>query len=249
MIRVLITGGGTSEQIDQVRKITNTSTGRLAKQIFDLMVVNKDYIIDFVGSDNIKFNKEETTRANIYKVNDFNSLQQCMNLLLNNEKYDFIIHAMAISDYYVNAVYDLNDIVKAIIKADFTNEEQLKKVIEKASKLDNSKKLASNYDDLLISMKQTNKIIAQLRTKQPQALIVGCKLLDNVSEGELIQVAQKQIITNKLDFCIANDMKNIYDDTHQALILNKKGEVITKCQNKKEIATEIIQLLKEEDHG
>lgn len=248
MKKVLLTGGGTSEAIDQVRKITNTSTGRLAKEIFNLLYKD-NYSIDMICSHNIEFSEEELSNANIHYISDFASLSTKFNELLTNNDYDLIIHAMAISDYYVSGVYDLDDLVEQIINASYDNKEELKQIIKQTSKLDNTKKISSNYDDLIIDMQQTTKLISLLRTYQPKAIIVGCKLLDNVSENELIKVAQKQIINNQLDFCIANDMKNIYGQTHKALILNKFGNIVSECHNKVEIARRIIELSKEENHG
>ncbi len=47
-MKVLITAGGTTEKIDQVRAITNHSTGRLGQALADHLAANPDTTVDYV---------------------------------------------------------------------------------------------------------------------------------------------------------------------------------------------------------
>ena len=47
-MKILITAGGTTEKIDQVRAITNHSTGRLGQALADYLAANPDTTIDYV---------------------------------------------------------------------------------------------------------------------------------------------------------------------------------------------------------
>ena len=52
MINIVITAGGTSERIDNVRKITNSSSGKLGSMIGDKIseLINEEYKIFYVCS-------------------------------------------------------------------------------------------------------------------------------------------------------------------------------------------------------
>ena len=47
-MKILITAGGTTGKIDQVRAITNHSTGRLGQALADYLAANPDTTIDYV---------------------------------------------------------------------------------------------------------------------------------------------------------------------------------------------------------
>ena len=107
-MHVLITAGGTSEPIDTVRKITNTSTGRLAATIYEQMVQHKSntgkpmtfhYV---VGSATVlpEFDRD----TNVYHVTDTRSVEATVQEILSHNTIDIVLHLMAISDYYVAAV-------------------------------------------------------------------------------------------------------------------------------------------------
>ena len=53
MKKIIITAGGTSEKIDNVRKITNSSTGKLGMTIANyLLKENNDLLIYYICSKN-----------------------------------------------------------------------------------------------------------------------------------------------------------------------------------------------------
>ena len=98
-LKILITSGGTTEPIDDVRVITNRSTGRTAAQLADKLIES--------GVEVTYLRSTQAAQPNHFcpqhEFSDFLSLQKRLEALLKDENFDFVIHAAAVSDYSVEA--------------------------------------------------------------------------------------------------------------------------------------------------
>jgi phosphopantothenate-cysteine ligase len=98
-------------------------------------------------------------------------------------------------------------------------------------------------------MEKTPKIISFLRGLAPQAVIVGFKLLDGVSETELLDAAAGVLEKNECDFVLANDARGITADGHSAILLRRGREIAGRFATKAEIAdgiaAAVLQILAE----
>lgn len=71
-------------------------------------------------------------------------------------------------------------------------------------------KISSDQDELVLHLKRTPKIIAELRDYfGKDTKLVGFKLLSSATKRQLFLAAAKQMDSNDLDFCIANDIQDI----------------------------------------
>jgi phosphopantothenoylcysteine decarboxylase/phosphopantothenate--cysteine ligase len=94
-LKVLVTGGGTSEAIDDVRVITNKSTGKTAAFICDRLAeagVDVTYVKSEIAVDSVL----ALRKVNYYSFQD---LQNILKNELSTEHYDMVIHVAAVSDY------------------------------------------------------------------------------------------------------------------------------------------------------
>lgn len=94
---VLITSGGTTEPIDDIRSITNTSTGATAAQIADHLL-EAGIHVHFLHA------KTSKVPAHVCKktvFTSFSDLQAVLTTSLQRQKYDVVIHLAAVSDYSV----------------------------------------------------------------------------------------------------------------------------------------------------
>lgn len=96
-LKVLVTAGGTTEAIDDVRVISNRSTGRTATLIANTL--------SELGID-VTLLKATSCREKSYVTQEsiFESFEDLKNLLkteLSKYHFDFVIHAAAVSDYSV----------------------------------------------------------------------------------------------------------------------------------------------------
>ena len=113
MKKVIITSGGISEKIDNVRKITNSSSGKLGMTIANhLLEENDDILIYYICS--YKTLKPIDDRVKIIEVNGTLDLKEKIENLLTKEKIDYFIHSMAVSDYMTDYVTTIDRIKKSI---------------------------------------------------------------------------------------------------------------------------------------
>lgn len=236
MKKIVITAGGTSEKIDNVRKITNSSSGKLGMTIANhLLKENDDLIIYYVCSRNSL--RPLDKRIKVIEIDGTISLKNKIENLLLNEKIDYFIHSMAVSDYMTDYVTTIERI-KASIKNTSNLEEAFSNI-----EIINENKISSYEDNLVIVLKQTPKIISIIKDLSPQTYLVGFKLLDGVSKEELISVAKKLRDKNKCDLVVANDLATIRNGEHIAYIIDKNNE-IEESHGKDAIAKKLVRRMK-----
>lgn len=201
-MKALITAGGTSERIDAVRMITNNSTGRLGLEIANAFFAQGADVFYVAGK-----NAARPSFGQIYDVLGVLDAQRAIEEILTNNKIDAIIHAMAVSDYFIK------------------NPAQ--------------GKISSEIDEITITLTKAPKIIANLRKLAPDALIIGFKLLSDVSEDELINVGHSLLKKHSLDYVLANDAKAIDASDHKGFLIDENKNFETFI-GKTEIAKGIV---------
>ena len=232
-MNVIVTSGGISERIDNVRKITNSSSGRLGSMIADeLSKVNTINKIYYVCSKNSL--KPKCKNIEIIIVDGSIDLSNKIKDLLINNKIDYFIHSMAVADYMVDYVTNISYIEESIIAKN-----DIIKGIKEAKKYNDSK-ISSYEDNLVIFLKKTPKIISMIKDISPSTYLVGFKLLDNVSKDILIDTAIKLKDKNNCDLVVANDLSSIKKSIHKAYIIDKNNNEIV-CNTKDEIAKKLVK--------
>ena len=227
-MNILITAGGTREDIDTVRGITNYSTGRLGSLVADCFLENNckvTYI--YAEGANLPKNTSEYHFTKI-QIRSTAQLLEKMEQVLSETSFNAVIHSMAVSDYAPHAVmpFGMEE------QREFNGFNEIKG------------KISSNAPYLVMILQQQPKVIARIKVIQPETLLVGFKLLSGVGEEELIQAGLKVLEKNQCEYVIANDLQNIQADTHKALLLNKNG-IHSRLNTKKEIADKIYNVVKE----
>ena len=245
MKRILITAGGTSEKMDQVRSITNHSTGKLGYLIATKALeqgIQVDYITTLSASKPI-------TQENlqIYLIEDTQQLATQLTHLLETNSYDAVIHSMAVSDFTPVTSYSIEAFTAALNhQLAQTNlpvtTEQLVQLIEK-SEATNTSKISSNTDYLFLTLKKNPKVIQLIKQIQPQTMLVSFKLLVDVSKEELFNVAMTSMKKNNGDFVLANDLQSIQGDQHLGYLLDHKGNLVGEATTKEQIASLILTAL------
>lgn len=236
--KIIITAGGTSEKIDDVRKITNSSSGKLGKTIAEELLRKEDASIDkiyYICARNAE--RPISKKIQIIEIVDTSDLQREVENLLQNEKIDYFIHSMAVSDYTVDYVTNAKRLANTII-----NSESIYDAIINNKDNFSYSKISSYEDDLIIKLKRTPKIISLIKEWSPKTYLVGFKLLDHVPKKELLETAIKLKDKNKCDLVVANDLYNIRNGKHEAFIINKDNECV-KAFSKEDIASKLISAM------
>ena len=228
-MKIVITAGGTSEPIDDVRKITNTSTGSLGLAIGRAFLDGHRDRIDkiyYLHGEKAAYPEDELVEP--ITVGGTMDLMDKLEMILETDRIDAVVHAMAVSDYMVDQVTTV-EAIRTGVKSDAIS----------------GNKISSTIDDLAIILKRTPKVIGIIKKISPQSKLVGFKLLSNVPHEELMDVASHLMEKNDCDFVLANDLSEIGEGRHRGYLLHRDGTVDT-METKQEIAEMIAKRITEE---
>lgn len=240
MKNILITAGGTSEPVDSVRSITNSGTGRLgsltAEEFAKLNSVGAVYYICSKTA-----LKPAHDKIRIITVESVDDLKNAVESLLHSERIDVVVHSMAVSDYRVRSVSTIDRVEEAL-----GGGVELEKALDETDLRKGGEKLSSKMGAPLILLEQTPKILPCFRKLAPNAVIIGFKLLSNVSRERLFEVAKKLMTDNGCDYVLANDSAEISGDSHIGYLLGKDGST-KRLETKQEIARSLAGVITEDN--
>lgn len=206
-MKIMITAGGTSERIDDVRTITNSSTGRLGYAVGKAFAEKyRDDIEKIYYLHGKRASYPDYDNIEPVEIEGVADLQEAMERILKADKIDAVIHAMAVSDYVVKEVTTLDRI-------------QGKDGGESGGLSGNN--ISSDIDDLVIHMKRSPKVIGKIKGWSEDSVLVGFKLLSGVPHEELIDVGFRLMEKNGCDFVLANDLREIGSDFHKGYLIHK----------------------------
>ncbi|MBV8487843.1 MAG: hypothetical protein JO161_06155 [Planctomycetaceae bacterium] len=209
-MNVLVTGGGTSAPIDDVRTITNVSTGYFAAAISESCLARKARVwhvhtpsaalplyrqarLDLETADITdelarlhrlhEQWKKVRERLHLVPLHEATVDQYARTLerLLRTRPIDVVFLAMAVSDYEPDPT---------------------------------SGKLSSDEEGLIIRCRRTPKVIRSVRDWSPDVYLVGFKLLSRVSTEELVRQAEASGRINRADLTVANDLQSLAAGKH-----------------------------------
>ena len=178
----IITAGPTFEPLDDVRRLTNFSTGRLGCELAAYLTKRGHNVTLLIG-EQATYAGERTARP----VRSFSTTADLQNQLkhLADKKVDAIFHAAAVSDFTFGKL--------------FTRDGS-----GKLSPLKRSKKISTRSGSLFAELIPTPKIIAALRAWYPDTIIVGWKFEANGKRTNALAAAQRQLAECRTDACVAN---------------------------------------------
>ena len=237
MKRVLITGGPTNEYIDEVMKITNMSSGKVAIEMAQHFA-NDDYQVTLLLTKNIKTPALdelcEKENFGLIRFETTEELLNCIQTCATMHAYDVVIHSAAVADYKPDFSFRAEDMAEEITRRirelpanDMGYERVYNIVLETLTgpdcKVNDKTKISSVEPNLTVKLGLTPKIIASLRQLFPNAFICGFKLLENVSEDELVDAAVKQIKKCNTNLVFANDLAELRKGNSARLVVQKNG--------------------------
>ena len=230
--KILITAGPTNEYIDEVMKITNMSTGRLGIEL------TKHYLesgreVTLIATRSVfrsgLFEKYHLEGCENLKCIPIETTEDMYNALEQESKniYDLVIHSSAVGDYKPEFSFRLEDMAKeiacAIKEGKVSYDEILNILVNPNCKVNDDTKISSYEPHLTMKLTLTVKLISHLRKWYPNSILVGFKLLENVSKEYLIEVARKLCVKNGMDYIIANDLHDLRKGEHLSFLVNQEG--------------------------
>jgi phosphopantothenate---cysteine ligase (CTP) len=177
----IVTAGPTYEPLDEVRRLTNFSTGRLGTELANYLAARGHKVVLFIGETAVYTGERKASR-----VETFSTTADLRDKLkaLSAKKVDGIFHAAAVSDFAVGRIFEPDEAGKLT---------EIK-----------GKKISTRRGKLLVELLPTAKIIAVLRGWFPKAKLVGWKFEADGKRAEALAAAQKQIAECNTDLCVVN---------------------------------------------
>jgi len=178
----IVTAGPTFEPLDDVRRLTNFSTGRLGTELANFLVARGHRVTLLIG--------EAATCAGERRAQSVKTFSTTADLraklkAFSGKKVDAIFHAAAVADFAFGQV--------------FVGKKTGEFVAVKAAK-----KISTRQGSLLVELVPTPKIIAELRGWFPRAKIVGWKFEADGRRADAVRAAEKQLADCQADACVAN---------------------------------------------
>ncbi|HEM2548916.1 TPA: phosphopantothenate--cysteine ligase [Streptococcus suis] len=224
-MKLLITSGGTSEAIDQVRSITNHASGNLGKIIAEQALKGGHEVTLVTTKQAVK--PETQQNLTIIEISNVDSLKLTLEPLVKT--HHALIHSMAVSDYTPVYMTGLEEV------------QSTKDITSLLEKKNAESKISSKDDYQVLFLKKTPKVISYVKKWNPSIQLIGFKLLVDVPKEELFAVARQSIERNGADYILANDLTDIKGNQHIAYLVDKTSEV--QAHTKEDIAQLILETL------
>lgn len=180
-MRCLVTAGPTYEPLDNVRRLTNFSTGRLGSELAAALEARGHSVTLLLG--------EQATcqsEVQVQKLERFSTNADLENRLkaLSAHGFQAVFHAAAVSDFKFGKVWRRSD--------------------QDSAAGIRSGKISTREGTLLAELVPTPKIISRLRDWFPAAVVVGWKFEVEGNRSAAIELARAQISECRTNACVAN---------------------------------------------
>src|SRR5471032_2540715 len=178
----IVTAGPTFEPLDDVRRLTNFSTGRLGTELANFLAARGHKVVLLVG--------EQATYAGERKAQRMETFSTTADLRaklksFSGKKVDAIFHAAAVGDFAFGIIF----------AADASGQ---------PAEIKASRKISTQRGKLLVELVPTPKILAELRGWFPKTKITGWKFEAEGKRADAIAAARKQIADCSTDLSVVN---------------------------------------------
>jgi phosphopantothenoylcysteine decarboxylase/phosphopantothenate--cysteine ligase len=177
-VRCVVTAGPTYEPLDDVRRLTNFSTGRLGTELAKYLI-ERGHDVKLLLGDMASF--REATNAEIFTTTS--DLRERLQKF-TSQPPDAVFHAAAVNDFGFGRVW-----ARSV-------QGELKEL--------QAGKYSTREGTLLAELVPTPKVIAELRQWFPVARLVGWKYEVDGTREDVIRKAEKQLAVCLTDASVAN---------------------------------------------
>ena len=177
----IVTAGPTYETMDNVRRLTNFSTGRLGTELGNFLVARGHQVTLLLGEQATYGGERKAQRVEPFSTTA--SLRERFKAL-SDQGVDAVFHAAAVSDFMFGKIW---------LRSPNGELSELK-----------SGKISTRAGTLLAELAPTPKVIAELRALFPRARLVGWKFEVDGDRAAIIRVAEQQLAQCRTDACVAN---------------------------------------------
>lgn len=178
----IVTAGPTYEPLDEVRRLTNFSTGRLGTELANYLAARGHKVVLLIGETAVYAGERRAQRVeNFTTTTDLREKLKALSI----KKVDGVFHAAAVGDFTFGRIFEPGENGKlAEVKA--------------------TKKISTRRGKLLVELLPTQKIISELRGWFPKTKLVGWKFEADGKRADAVAAGQAQITECATDLCVIN---------------------------------------------
>jgi len=177
----VVTAGPTFETMDNVRRLTNFSTGRLGTELANFLTARGHAVTLLIGEQATYPGERKATR-----VQQFSTTADLIKKLQSLAKQDMgaVFHAAAVSDFTFGKIW---------LRSEQGELSEIK-----------SGKISTRQGTLLAELVPTPKVIASLRQWYPTSKLVGWKFEVDGNRASVLRAAENQMRECHTDACVVN---------------------------------------------
>jgi phosphopantothenoylcysteine synthetase/decarboxylase len=177
----VVTAGPTFETMDNVRRLTNFSTGRLGTELANYLTAHGHTVTLLIGEQATYCGERKATR-----IKSFSTTKDLMEKLqaLSKQEIGAVFHAAAVSDFTFGKIW---------VRSEQGELGEIK-----------SGKISTRQGTLLAELVPTPKIIAKLRAWYPTAKLIGWKFEVDGDRASVLRAAENQMRECRTDACVVN---------------------------------------------
>jgi phosphopantothenoylcysteine synthetase/decarboxylase len=177
----IVTAGPTFEELDEVRRLTNFSTGALGTELANFLT-DRGHEVELLRGQGATCRTEpRAQRVQIFTTTA--DLRQRLQLL-GSGGAAAVLHAAAVSDFTFGKIWE--------------------RAADGALSEIRSPKISTRGGNLLAELTPTPKIISKLRGWFPAAFLAGWKYELESDRDHAVARAREQITENRTDACVVN---------------------------------------------
>lgn len=228
-MRILITAGGTVAPIDDVRSITNASSGRFGATIAEEWL-GRGATVWYIHSAAAELPLLRDARLDAARLREEPAtLHRRLDAAI--ERWRAAGDRLRLVALERGTVADYAAAVEQILTSEPIDAAFLAMAVSDFEPEPSTGKLSSDADELMIRCRATPKVIRRVKDWSPSTYLVGFKLLSNVSEAALIEAAVRSNAANRADLTVANDLTLYRAGRHTIHLVRPRHSTETIAEN------------------
>jgi phosphopantothenate---cysteine ligase (CTP) len=209
-MNVVVTGGGTIAPIDDVRILTNVSSGRFSAAITEACL-DRGASVWHVHAAGARL---PIKRFAEFALDTAEPAAELLRLARLRENWLRQRDRLQLVPLSIGNVDDYSTTLKQVLQSQAIDVVFLPMAVADYEPEAQLGKISSEAESLVLHCRRTPKVIRMVREWAPSVYLVGFKLLSRASRDELIRRAQAACRDNRADLTVANDLETLRQGRH-----------------------------------
>jgi phosphopantothenate---cysteine ligase (CTP) len=222
-MNVVVTGGGTVAPVDDVRLLTNVSSGRLAAAIAESFLA-RGASVWHIHPASAQVPLKRHARFDLDAADPSAELDRLTRLRRRWLDVRDRLHLVPLPE---GTVADYAAALRSTLEARPIDVAVLTMAVSDFEPEPHPGKLSSDAESLVVYCRRTPKVIRSVRDWAPSVYLVGFKLLADVPVAELIRRAEEAGRVNRADLTVANDLRTLRQGRHTLHLVRPGAEAET----------------------